>query len=112
MGDKILVTRTAECFNARLNRSEGSYDDERRHEFRVEDLKAKRGVRGVIVVFTREAIVNAGDFKSREHILYWNAVRRAGSAELFSNSAVLHRCESKSRRLRKQVCATPALQCE
>jgi len=77
MDERILVTQTGECFRAHLNRSKGSFDDERRHEFRVEDLKANRGVRGVIVVFTRMAIVNAGDFKSREHILYWNAIRRA-----------------------------------
>jgi hypothetical protein len=31
------------------------------------------------------------------------------SAELFSNSAVLHCCESKSRRLERQVCATSDL---
>jgi hypothetical protein len=74
---KRLVTRTGECILLKFQRSEGSYEDCRSYEFHVEDLVAKRGVICVSVVFTRRAIVNAHNFKSKEHILCWNAIRGA-----------------------------------
>jgi hypothetical protein len=76
---KTLVTRTGECFRATLQRSQGSYEDERSHEFKLEDLIAERGTRGVVVQFTRPAIQNTGQsrFKSLEHVLCWNALRKA-----------------------------------
>ena len=74
---KRLVTVTGACFTASLLSSRGSYDQDRKYEFRLEDMAARRGTRGLTVVFTRVAIVNAHDFQSREHVLPWNAVRRA-----------------------------------
>jgi hypothetical protein len=73
---KTLVTYPGECFRATLQRSQGSYDNERSHEFRVEDLMAERGARGVNLVFTRKAIVNTRDFAAREQLLSWNALRK------------------------------------
>ena len=74
---KSLVTVNGECFRASLLRSEGSYDLDRKYEFRLEDMAARRGTRGLKVIFTRNAIVNAHDFQSRENVLPWNAVRKA-----------------------------------
>ncbi len=76
MDVRILATRSSECFKAAFQHSQGSYSDCLSYRFSVEDMIARRGIRWVSVVFTRPAIVNAHDFKSREHILCWNAIRR------------------------------------
>jgi len=77
METKPLITVSGECFKATLVRSSGSYDQDRTYEFRLEDLAASGETRVLIVVFTRPAIVNAHNFQLREHLLPWNAIRRA-----------------------------------
>ncbi len=72
-----MVTCSGECIFVEFQRSNGSYEFNMSYQFRVEDLIAKRGARWVSVEFFRRAIVNAHDFKSKEQILSWNAIREA-----------------------------------
>lgn len=76
MDANLLVTLSGECFRATFQHSQGIYFDCLSYLFILEDLVKKRGIRRVNVVFTRPAMVNAGDFKSRENILCWNAMRK------------------------------------
>jgi Adenylate and Guanylate cyclase catalytic domain len=84
MKENILVTRSGECLKANLQHSQGSYGDSRSYQFKVEDLSKGRGSRLIDIVFTREAIVNSGDFTSREDVLCLNAIRDAFDKGKFS----------------------------